>query len=289
MKVLVTGATGFVGRALVQRLAQADHEVFSAARRAPAGAGATHVELDLSVPIDPRRLPEQCDVVVWLAQSPRYREFPAGARDVFEVNCRALFDLLEWARGAGVGRFMHASSGSVYAPSAEPIPEAGALDPQGFYARSKLVAEQLAGAYATCFDVCALRVFAPYGPGQAGKLIPGLIERVRQDVPVDVTGGEGLRLNPIFIDDLIEALVRLLQVPQVPAALNVGGRAGLSIRAMAEAIGQGLGREVRFRDAPAGPCQDRVGDIRALLALLPGFTPRSFAEGTALTLQAGPL
>src|SRR5215213_4375742 len=103
VRLLVTGVTGFTGSALVRALAERGETVYALHR--PGGAplerlkGVELVEQDLSSPLG-EGLPE-VDAVVHLAQSRRYREFPEGAADVFEVNASATARLLDWARLVG--------------------------------------------------------------------------------------------------------------------------------------------------------------------------------------------
>ena len=118
MRVLVTGANGFVGRRLLETHS-GGHELVALARtRGPELPGVEWIEHDLVEPLADARLPDRIDAVIHLAQSRRYREFPEGARDVFEVNTRSTFELLEYARRAGARSFVFASTGGVYGVAA---------------------------------------------------------------------------------------------------------------------------------------------------------------------------
>src|SRR5207245_1959041 len=83
------------------------------------------------------------DAVAHLAQSRAHRQGLEGAADLFAVNVAATFRLLHWAKGAGVRRFLFASSATVYRPQSGRLTEASPCAPSGFYAASKLAAEQL--------------------------------------------------------------------------------------------------------------------------------------------------
>ena len=134
MRVLVTGATGFLGRHVLPVLAER-HKVVAMARRPVEGFETVVADLT-----DEFELPAGLDAVVHLAQSRRYREWPEGAADMYAVNVHATFRLL--AR-AGAGRFVYASTGGIYAPSPAPLREDDPVAPSGFYPRSKLAAEVL--------------------------------------------------------------------------------------------------------------------------------------------------
>src|SRR5437870_2140671 len=105
-RILITGATGFIGRHLVERL-RAQHELYCIARAIPPAVSdrVFWVKDDLAVGLNEGQLPSRLDAVVHLAQSSRYRDFPEGARDVFAINVRSTFDLLEYARRSGARSF----------------------------------------------------------------------------------------------------------------------------------------------------------------------------------------
>ena len=108
MTVLLTGATGLTGRHVLALLAE-DDDVVAVGRRDPPAAlaaRATWVRHDLAAPIDRAALPERVHAVVHLAQSERYRDFPAGAADVFTVNVAAAAALAGYAVAAGARRFV---------------------------------------------------------------------------------------------------------------------------------------------------------------------------------------
>src|SRR5262245_24424434 len=115
MRILVTGAAGFVGRRACGLLAAAGHETLALVHPdsfARAGAelpGATLLRADLAA-LRTADLPARADAVVSLAQARRFRDFPDTAGETFAVNVQASLTLLEWARGAGVQRFVHVSS-----------------------------------------------------------------------------------------------------------------------------------------------------------------------------------
>jgi len=132
MAVLVTGGGGFLGTALLPRLV-ARGEVIALRRPGTQPSqvdGVRWVVQDLAAPLS-ADLPERIDAVIHLAQSRRYREFPDGAIDVYEVNAGATVRLLEYCSRAGAASFTYASSGAVYAPGPEPVNEADAPQPAG--------------------------------------------------------------------------------------------------------------------------------------------------------------
>ena len=258
-RLLITGARGLLGSHLVPMLRQR-WEVVALDR----------AQADLSRPLDPSILPPRLDGVVHLAQSSRFRDFPDGAADMFEVNLARLAELLDHARRAGVRHFVHASTGSVYARSAEPLAEEMPTAPPdtiGFYAATKLAGELLAHSYAPFMTVVSLRYFFIYGRGQKrDMLVPRLIHSVRADKPVMLRGADGLRLNPVHAADAAAATAAALDL-EWSGIVNVAGPELLSIRAMAEAIGDRLGVEPKFEQS-AGETDVLVADTTRMRELL---------------------
>jgi UDP-glucose 4-epimerase len=267
--ILVTGASGLLGTHLLPRLA--DERVVALGRPAA----------NLSQPLDPASLPEKIDAVIYLAQSPRFRDFPDGAGDVFQVNVAQPLALLDLARRSGATHFVYASTGSVYAPSAEPIAEDGPLaDPMGFYPASKRAAELLASAYAPHLNVAILRFFFLYGAGQKrDMLVPRLVDSVRQRRPISLQGRDGIRINPIHADDAALAVKAALDLDE-SRTINVAGPEILSIREMGDAIGARLGAQPVYAVKEGGAGGDLIGDIGAMSRYLiaPG---RRFRDGVA--------
>lgn len=284
MKVLVTGGSGFVGRAVIAKLA-AVHDVIALGRTAPPEGATEWVEHDLASTLDVSALPRTVDAVVHLAQSLRYREFPDGAVDVYSINTETTFRLLEYARTAGATRFLYASTGGIYAPSYERLVETDPVDPLDFYLTSKFVAEALIGNYRRFFHTIVFRFFFVYGPRQQRMLVPSLLDRVRNGEPVTVQGDPGLRVNPIYVDDAARVFEPALTLERSDL-FNVAGDEVVSIRELVELMAQVSGVEAQIVAASATHSGDLVGDntrMKTVLGIDPGTSLR---DGLSRTLAA---
>lgn len=268
MNVLVTGATGFLGRHVAELLS-AEHTVYSAARRADAVTAGQVVDVDLAGG-DLRALPASIDAVIHLAQSENYRAFPERADDIFAVNTASTVALLDYARRAGAKKFILASTGGVYGFGEHPFTErdpVAAPRELGFYAASKYAAELFAQSYASVLDVIVLRFFFIYGTGQkTSMLMPRLVQSVRSGEEVTLAGDSGLRINPIFVTDAARAVERSLHVSG-SHVVNVAGPQQIDLRSLVEAIGEATGHTPLFRvdDTPA---RSLIGDIERMSTLL---------------------
>jgi nucleoside-diphosphate-sugar epimerase len=288
-RILVTGASGLVGSAIVRDWS-ARHELFAVSRRAlPQGQNASTILADLAGSWSVDALPDRIDVVIHLAQSNHWQDFPGAALDMFGVNVAATTTLLNYAAKAGATHFVLASTGGLYGSSAQPITEASPLcqahGPLEYYFATKRAAEMLALAYRHRFCVSIVRPFFIYGAGQRlPKLIPLLIYNVRSGAAIRVRGDSGTMLNPVHVDDVVKVLAACL-TEQHQGIVNVGGGEVTSIRKMATRIGQLLGTTPDFASEP-GQAEGFVTDIARMRSLTQS-DPIGFDEGIALLLKQG--
>jgi len=260
MRIVVTGAGGFLGRSLVARLGPR-HDIVALTRRPPqpelAGL-ARWIVGDLRT-LDYGALPDRVDAVVHLAQSARYREFPEGAEDMFAVSVGSTFSLLEYARAASASAFVLASTGGVYGRSPDPVREADPPVPTTFYFRSKLAAEVMLEGYADQFRTLTFRFFFIYGPDQQRMLIPTLAAKVAAREEIVIEGDPGLRINPIFVDDAVRVFEPAL-TGNATGIFNVAGDERVTITDLVALIGQTAGQRPRVRHVAATGEGDLIAD-----------------------------
>lgn len=273
MFTLVTGASGLLGRSVCRVLNDAGHKVFGVLRPGSnvEGIGCQPVAADVT---DPgwigQKLPRRIEAVVHLAQSRRFRDFPDGAADVFGVNVNATAQLLDYAVRSGASHFIYASSGGIYRRGEAPLTENAPLDPPGdlgFYLGSKAAAEILVQSYSSLLNVVILRPFFVYGPGQKrDMLIPRIFDSVRDAQPLRLDGDSGLSINPIHVDDAAIAVSRAISLSE-GAVINIAGPETLTLREIALAFGEHIGREPIFE--PTGePNRSLLGSIDLMCDLL---------------------
>ncbi len=270
MNILVTGANGLLGRYLVELLSNY-HKVFAIVKdkenlNFELNDNISAIEIDLSL-IDTKLFPKNIDVVYYLAQSNRFREFPEGVDDMLSINVVAPNILAKWAVKTGVKKFIYASSGGVYTNPNKPVKEffdINANEKLGFYLNSKLSAEMLLKNYASMFETFAIiRPFFMYGVGQnETMLIPRLISSVQNEKEITLNGENGIKINPIYVTDASQAVANILDLTG-EYIINVAGEEVVSLRELCIKIGQAVDKEPIFKINDVSQ-NDLVADIETM-------------------------
>ncbi len=237
--VLVTGANGFVGRAVARRLIESDAArlLFLSRRGAPLeNARVTQIHADLASLTPAHFVGMAPEIVIHLAAfTPKDQCQANDMARVQHANIDGLRCLLE-ALPDSVRRFVFISTLDVYEPDvAHCISEATPTNPQTLYAASKLFGETLTRIVAREreWEHAILRLGHIYGEGEQAyaKLIPATIERLLGGLPPRVHGtGTELR-DFLHVDDASEAILRAASHPQPELGpLNIVSGRSVSVR-----------------------------------------------------------
>ena len=285
MRVLVTGATGFIGRHLLPRLvAEQDgaHEVIGLVRRQPPTPvpGVTYINQELTAPLDLARLPQHVDAIIHQAAliDTASTNTSATHNDAapFLANVVATWRLLHYAEQAGARVFVHASTGGVYGCRDQAFVESDPFNPLDLYSLTKSQAELAVRHTPTPFPKIILRYFFPYGVGTPNP-IPSYVQRAVQGEAIAIPANRKPRFNPIHIDDTVEATLRALTLQQ-DTTLNIAGNEITSFAEIAEFAAQRVHRQAHFTHIPEAEVipyyrANLVADITAMQQTL-NFTPQ---------------
>ena len=300
---LITGAAGFIGSHLADRLLGEGWRVTAVDNFDPfysaeikrrniaahlASARYRLIEVDIR-DLDglASRLEGNYDVIVHLAAKAGVRPSLGDPITYQEVNVRGTQNLLELARRCGIRQFVFASSSSVYGVNPEvPWRESTAvLRPISPYAATKVSGELLGHVYCHLYGIrfLALRLFTVYGPRQRPDLaIHKFARAMLTGEPVPVFGDGTTSRDYTYIDDIIAGVRAAIDYDCSPyEVINLGNSRTVSLAELVRALEQVLGVEAKIERK-----QDQPGDVPRTWAdiskarRLLGYEPKiNFLEG----------
>lgn len=294
MHALVTGAAGFIGSTLAERLLGAGWTVRgvdcftpyydeSAKRANLAGLMSspqfTLIERDLLV-ADLKPLLDGVDVVFHLSGQPGVRlSWAEGFQTYNDLNVNVTQRLLEAARAANLSRFVYASSSSIYGDAAVvPTDEDQPTRPYSPYGVTKLAGELLCSAYGANFGVptTSLRYFTVYGPRQRPDMATHRLIEAAIDGHSFPLFGDGEQVRDFtFVGDIVEANM-LAATADVPPGTVCNAAGGGSVRLfdLVNLVGEVVGKPVTidWRAAEPGDVRRTGGSIERAKRLL-GWSP----------------
>jgi UDP-glucuronate 4-epimerase len=311
VRFLITGSAGFIGFHLANRLLADGHIVagvdgltlyydvkLKQARHAEL-AKSNRFTAHIAMLEDADRLAEivaaaKPDVIFHLGAQAGVRYSLENPRAYVDSNVTGTFNLLESVRRNPIQHLIFASTSSIYgANSKMPFTETDPTDhPLTIYAATKKAGELMAHNYAHLWNIplTAVRFFTVYGPwGRPDMALFKFVDAILNDRPIEIYGEGRMSRDFTYVDDLVEAMVRL--VPCVPAArasveivpgdslspiapfrvINIGRGAPIALLDFVEAIEVALGRKAE----------------RILLPMQPGDVPATFASADLLERLTG--
>ena len=272
--VLVTGASGFIGRRLVAALrASAFDTRVSMARL-------DHEDVEA----------EPADIVMHLAGLADVPDSWENPVSYYQTNVLGTLRVLDRCARAG-SHLVYVSSYVYGTPTSLPISEGADRRPTNSYMHSKVLAEDCCSFYATEFGVGVLvvRPFNVYGPGQGSRfIIPTLIGQLLDPAAPHVEIADPRpRRDFLFVDDLVELLVQAATA-RAAGVVNAGTGHSFSIEAIHDILQDLTGIQKPLRSSGVrrrGEVMDVVADIRSAGQLL-GWQPSTqLRDGLRMTLQ----
>ena len=293
MRCVVTGAAGFIGSHLVERLRGMGHEVtgvdcftpyYSRAikeaniRAVRKADGYRFVEADLlSAPLV--EMLKGAEIVYHLAAQPGVKSFGPGFGVYIDNNITATHRLLTAVDEARTVRLLiYASSGSVYGSVPPPMSESGPTRPVSPYGITKLAAEQLCLQYSAAGMVpaMAMRFFNVFGPRQRPDMAftrLAVAMLAGREFPLRGTGEQERDFT--VVDDVVDVLTAAIAKGRPGLVLNVGGGHRVSLARAIEVFEKIGGKKAKIRREPILPGEmDRMEADTTTLRKEFGFSPR---------------
>src|SRR5258706_798524 len=298
MKILVTGAAGFIGYHLAQRLLERGDTVVGldnfnayydvALKEARATRLRAHRNFELvRADLADRAAMEKVfskgkfDAIVNLDAQAGVRYSVKDPHVYVDANVVGFLNVLQGARNHGTGHLVFASTSSVYGLS-EVLPyreDADTDHPVSLYAATKKANEVMAHAYSHLFGVpcTGLRFFTVYGPwGRPDMALFTFTRGILEGTPIPVFNQGRMMRDFTYIDDIVEGVVRVIDKPAPYRILNIGNHQRVELITYIRAFEEALGKKAILDMKPMQP-----GDVRATeadtsaLEALTGFRPNT--------------
>jgi len=288
MNFLVTGAAGFLGSALANRLAREGHQVrgiddLSAGDPERLDPGVLFSRGDI---VDRPKLwsmLQEVDCVYHLAARVVVPESVLYPREYNSTNVGGTVSVMEAMRDVGVKRVVFASSGAVYGDQRKvPLPESLTPDPRSPYAVSKLAAEYYVRTIGALWGIetVVLRVFNAYGPGQPlpaahPPVVPHFLRQAIRGGSMVLHGNGEQTRDFVYVDDVVEAMVAAATAPSIDRlTINIGSGVETSLRTLAQQVlevSNSAAEWILREDQDPGPSR-MAADIRLARSKL-GYKP----------------
>jgi UDP-glucose 4-epimerase len=295
MNFLVTGAAGFLGSALANRLVREGHEVRGLDDLSAGDPNRLHPDVLFTrgdVTDRPKlwTLLQDVDCIYHLAAKVSVPESVLYPREYNIINVGGTVSVMEAMRDVGVKRVVFTSSGAVYGDqNQQPLTEETPPSPGSPYAVSKLAAEHYVRTIGALWGIetVSLRVFNAYGPGQPlpaahPPVIPHFLRQTARGGTLVIHGKGDQTRDFVYLDDVVEAMVASATAPTVDRqVINIGSGIETSLRSLTQHVLEAVGSSAEWmymEEHDPGPSR-MSADIELARSKL-GYKPRvSLQEG----------
>jgi UDP-glucose 4-epimerase len=301
MRFLITGAAGFLGSSLANRLIKEDHTVrglddLSTGDPAVLSNDVHFTRGDVNDRPKLWTILQDVDCVYHLAARVLVPESVLYPREYNQVNVGGTVSLMEAMRDVGVRRVVFISSGAVYGnQEGQPVNENATPNPRSPYAVSKLAAEYYVNTIGALWGIetVCLRVFNAYGPGQHLPPVhaPVMLTFLRQALQNGtlVVHGEGKQTRDyVYVDDVVNAMIAASTAPSVNRlTINVGSGQETSVRELVRQVinATGTNPEVVYNPRSDGGPSRLCADLTLAAEKLNYHPSISLETGIRLTLE----
>lgn len=294
MHVAVFGASGFVGRNLLDELAETDHTVY-ACDVEPLECAHENVEfceVDITDEQAVEEVVSKVDTVAHLAAHPLPASTEDPKRDA-EINIVGTLNVLNAAREYDVEKVFFSSASSLVGEvETVPVPEDHPANPQSPYGVAKHAVEEYLAVYNDLYELNYLvfrlfNVYGPYQPPESGALVPVVMSRLAQDKGVFVTGDGSQTRDFIYVRDITELIVEGLEGDVKNEVVNMGRGVEAEILDAIERIADVVGVNPKIDRKPERPDEidDFYADMSKCERLFGRVPDTDFETGLGLTYE----
>lgn len=276
MKCIVTGAAGFIGSHLVDRLVKEGHEVhaldnFSTGsiknlKKSKKKIKINKIDISNSKKIKKLKCFDNVNWVFHLAGLADIVPSINNPEDYFESNVKGTLNVLQCSNNKNLKKFIYAASASCYGiPKKYPTNEDTKIDTRYPYALTKYLGEQIVMHWAQVYKMpnLSIRFFNVYGPrsrttGAYGAMFGVFLSQKINNFPLTIVGDGKQTRDFIFITDLIDGLLKAAKNKKINKIYNLGSGVETSVNYIANLISK---RKVKIPSRPGEPLRSKA-DIR---------------------------
>lgn len=301
MQFLITGAAGFLGQGLANRLVADGHAVralddLSTGDPSQLSPAIHFTRGDVNDRPKFWTLLQDVDCVYHLAARVLVPESVLYPREYDTVNVGGTVTLMEAMRDVGVRRVVFISSGAIYGEQTEqPLREDMRPNPRSPYAVSKLAAEYYVRTIGNLWGIetVCLRVFNAYGPGQQmpptyTPVIPNFLRHATRNGTIVLNGDGSQTRDYVYKDDVVNAMAAAATAPDAnQQIINVGSGVETSVSELARLVREvtGTNPEIVYNPRNAGGVERMCADLTQAKNLLKYQPQVSLKDGLRLTLE----